>query len=47
MSAYLLVSLHTSALHQPPEQPTIQSDAQVQAIALKLANHPGWKQANG
>lgn len=47
MSAYLLVSLHTSALHQPLEQPTIQRDAQVQAIALKLAQHRDWNQASG
>lgn len=47
MSAYLLVSIHTSALHQPQGQPSIQHDAQVQAIMLKLAQHPGWNQANG
>ena len=42
MSAYLLVSLHTNAFHQTPEQCRIQRDAQVQAIALKFANHPSW-----
>jgi SRSO17 transposase len=47
MSAYLLVSLHTNALQQPQVQPSIQQNAQSQAIALKLAQHPGWKQANG
>jgi len=47
MSAYLLVSLHTNALQQRQEQCRVQRDAQVQAIVLKLANHPGWKQANG
>jgi len=36
MSAYLLVSLHTNALHQPQPQPPIQRDAQPQAIVLKL-----------
>jgi len=38
MSAYLLVSLHTNALHQPQPQPPIQRDAQPQAIVLKLHN---------
>lgn len=47
MSAYLLVSLHTNALHQPQVQSPIQRDAQPEAIALKLAQHPGWNQANG
>ena len=47
MSAYLLVSLHTKALHQPQAQPSIQRDAQLQPITLKLAQHPGWNQANG
>ncbi|HEY9654609.1 MAG TPA: IS701 family transposase, partial [Crinalium sp.] len=47
MSAYLLVSLHTNALHQAQEQPALQRDAQVQAIALKLTEHPSWNQANG
>jgi len=47
MSAYLLVSLHTNALHQPQPQPPIQRDAQPQAIVLKLAQYPGWNQANG
>jgi len=46
MSAYLLVSLHTNALHQPQPQPPIQRDAQPQAV-LKLAQYPGWNQANG
>jgi len=36
MSAYLLVSLHTSLLHQPQLQPSTQPAAQPQAIALKL-----------
>jgi len=35
MSAYLLVSLHTSLLHQP--QPQHKPAAQPQAIALKRA----------
>lgn len=47
MSAYLLVSLHANTLHRPQVQPSSQRDAQPQAIALKLAQHPGWKQANG
>lgn len=47
MSAYLLVSLHTNALHTPKPQPPIQRDVQPQAILLKLAQHPGWNQANG
>lgn len=47
MSAYLLVSLHTNALHQPQVQSPIQRDAQPEAIALKLAQHPGWNRANG
>ncbi len=46
-SAYLLVSLHTNTLHQPQAQPSIQRDAQPQSIALKLAQHPNWNQANG
>lgn len=37
MSAYLLVSLHTNALHQSQSQPSLQCEAQPQAIALKLA----------
>jgi len=48
MSAYLLVSLHTSLLHQPQLQPSTQPAAQPQAIALKLVQHPdqasSWKQ---
>jgi len=36
MSAYLLVSLHTSLLHQPQLQ--TQPAAQPQAIALKLVH---------
>lgn len=47
MSAYLLVSLHTNALHQAQVQPSIQPDVQAQVITLKLAQHPGWNQANG
>lgn len=47
MSAYLLVSLHTNTLHQPQGRSAIQHDAQVQAITLKLAQHPDWNQANG
>lgn len=47
MSAYLLVSLHTNTLHQRQGQPAIQRDTQVQAIALKLAQHPAWNQASG
>lgn len=47
MSAYLLVSLHTNALHQAQEQPSMQRDAQPKAIALQLAQHPGWNRANG
>jgi len=46
MSAYLWC-LHTNALHQPQPQPPIQRDAQPQAIVLKLAQYPGWNQANG
>jgi len=45
MSAYLLVSLHTSLLHQPQLQPSTQPAAQPQAIALKLVQHPDWNQA--
>jgi len=44
MSAYLLVSLHTSLLHQPQLQPSTQPAAQPQAIALKLVQH--WNQAS-
>lgn len=47
MSAYLLVSLHTNALHQPRSQPTTHSNAQQSEIALKLAQHPDWNQARG
>ena len=47
MSAYLLVSLHTSALRQPQGQSAIQRDTQPEAIALKLAQHPGWNQSKG
>ena len=47
MSAYLLVSLHTNALHQPLSQPTIHRNAQPSEIALKLAQHPDWHQAKG
>jgi len=47
MSAYLIVSLHTHVLHQPQGQPSIQRAAQAPVILLKLAQHPGWKQANG
>ena len=46
MSAYLLVSLHTSLLHQPQPQPSTQPAAQPQAIALKLVQHPDWNQAS-
>jgi len=46
MSAYLLVSLHTSLLHQPQLQPSTQPAAQPQAIALKLVQHPDWNQAS-
>jgi len=45
MSAYLLVSLHTSLLHQQL-QPSTQPAAQPQAIALKLVQHPDWNQAS-
>jgi len=44
MSAW---SVYTNALHQPQPQPPIQRDAQPQAIVLKLAQYPGWNQANG
>jgi len=37
MSAYLLVSLHTSLLHQPQLQPSTQPAAQPQAIAQTRA----------
>jgi len=47
MSAYLLVSLHTNALHQPPVQSTTHSEAQRRTIALQLAHHPDWNQAGG
>lgn len=47
LSAYLLVSLHTNALHQFQPQPLIQRNAQPKAIALKLTQHPAWNQANG
>lgn len=47
MSAYLLVSLHTNALHQPKDQDSIQQNAQLESIALKLAQHPVWNQAIG
>jgi len=46
MSAYLLVSLHTNALHQP-QQPPIQRDAQPQAIVLKLNIRVGIRQTGG
>jgi len=46
MSAYLLVSLHTSLLHQPQLQPSTQPAAQPQAIALKLVQHPDWNQSS-
>jgi len=44
MSAYLLVSLHTSLLHQPQLQPSTQPAAQPQL--LKLVQHPDWNQAS-
>ena len=47
MSAYLLVSLHTNALHQPPVQSATPSNARQSAIALRLAQHPDWNQARG
>jgi SRSO17 transposase len=47
MSAYLLVSLHTDALHQPPAQSTTPSNARQSAILLRLAQHPDWNQARG
>jgi hypothetical protein len=47
MSTYLLVSLHTNALHRPQGQALIQHDAQPESIALKLAQHPDWNQTSG
>jgi len=47
MSAYLLVSLHTSSLHQPQPQPSTQRGAQPQAIVFKLTLHPNWNPAGG
>ena len=47
MSAYLLVSLHTSALRQPQGQSAIQCNTQPEAMALKLAQHSGWNQSKG
>lgn len=47
MSAYLLVSLHTNALHQAQSQTSIKCEAQPQAIALKLALLPFWNQPMG
>jgi len=45
MSAYLLVSLHTSLLHQPQLQP--QHNLLLNpAIVLKLVQHPDWNQAS-
>lgn len=44
MSAYLLVSLHTNALHQPLVHSVVQRDTRPQKIALKLALHPAWNQ---
>lgn len=46
MSAYLLVSLHTSLLHQPQPQTSTQPAAQPQAIALKFVQHLDWNQAS-
>jgi len=44
MSAYLLVSLHTSLLHQPQLQ--LNTTCCSTAIALKLVQHPDWNQAS-
>lgn len=47
MSAYLLVSLHTNALEQPPVQSTTHSEVQRRTIALQFAHHPDWNPAGG
>ena len=47
MSAYLLVSLHTNALHQSEPQHSRHQDVQPREIALKLAQHPDWHPAIG
>lgn len=47
MSAYLLVSLHTSALQQSPVPSTTSGNARASTIALRFAHHPDWNQAGG
>jgi len=45
MSAYLLVSLHTSLLHQPQLQPQHNLLLNPKQL-LKLVQHPDWNQAS-